>query len=90
MEDTFTIVPGATAYRVTVQLLCDDTHFCTEDQKTALLEDSGLLAPTTNKQDLKMMTSDAWRTRTADAVAQAVSTFFSTRLAGSGPARSGN
>ena len=49
----WTIVNGATAYRVTVQLLCDDTHFCTEDQKTALLEDSGLLAPTTNKQDLK-------------------------------------
>jgi hypothetical protein len=49
----WTLVPGATAYRVTVQLLCDDTHFCTEDQKTALLEDSGLLDPTTNKQDLK-------------------------------------
>src|SRR5947209_1152375 len=43
-----------------------------------------------NKQDLKLMTSDAWRTRTADALAQAVNTFFSTRLAGSGPARSGN
>src|SRR4029077_6919781 len=43
-----------------------------------------------NRQDLKLMTSDAWRTRTADALAQAVNTFFSTRLAGSGPARSGN
>jgi N-acetylmuramoyl-L-alanine amidase len=40
-----------------------------------------------NKQDLKLMTSDAWRTRTSEAVAQAVNTFFSTRLAGSGPAR---
>jgi N-acetylmuramoyl-L-alanine amidase len=40
-----------------------------------------------NKQDLKLMTSDAWRTRTSEAVAQAVNTFFSTRIAGSGPAR---
>ena len=40
-----------------------------------------------NKQDLKLMTSDAWRARTSEAVAQAVNTFFSTRLAGSGPAR---
>jgi hypothetical protein len=38
---------------VTVQLLCGETHFCTEDQKTDLLEDSGLLNPTTNKQDIK-------------------------------------
>ena len=38
-----------------------------------------------NKQDLKLMTSDAWRARTSEAVAQAVNTFFSTRLAGSGP-----
>ena len=43
-----------------------------------------------NRQDLKLMTSDAWRARTADALAQAVNTFFSTRLAGSGPARNGN
>jgi len=40
-----------------------------------------------NKQDLKLMTSEAWRTRTSEAVAQAVNSFFSTRLAGSGPAR---
>jgi N-acetylmuramoyl-L-alanine amidase len=43
-----------------------------------------------NKQDLKLMTSDAWRTRTSEAVAQAVNAFFSTRLAGSGPARGAN
>ena len=43
-----------------------------------------------NKQDLKLMTSDAWRARTSDALAQAVNTFFSTRLAGSGPARGAN
>jgi len=43
-----------------------------------------------NKQDLKLMTSDAWRTRTSEAVALAVNTFFSTRLAGSGPARGAN
>src|SRR5947209_2814465 len=34
-----------------------------------------------NKQDLKLMTSDGWRTRTSEAVAHAVNTFFSTRLA---------
>src|SRR5688572_22927271 len=43
-----------------------------------------------NKEDLKLMTSDAWRARTSDALAQAVNTFFSTRLAGSGPARGAN
>ena len=43
-----------------------------------------------NKQDLKLMTSDAWRARTSDALAQAVSTYFSTRLAGSGPPRGSN
>jgi N-acetylmuramoyl-L-alanine amidase len=36
-----------------------------------------------NKHDLKLMVSDAWRTRASEAVAQAVNTFFSTRLAGS-------
>ena len=40
-----------------------------------------------NKQDLKLMVSEAWRTKTSDALAQAVTTFFSTRLAGSGPRR---
>jgi N-acetylmuramoyl-L-alanine amidase len=37
-----------------------------------------------NKEDLKLMTTDAWRARTSNAVAQAVNRFFSTRLAGSG------
>jgi len=37
-----------------------------------------------NKEDLKLMTTDAWRARTSSAVAQAVNRFFSTRLAGSG------
>jgi len=35
-----------------------------------------------NKQDIKFLTSETWRARTADAIAQAVDTFFSTRLAG--------
>jgi N-acetylmuramoyl-L-alanine amidase len=43
-----------------------------------------------NKQDLKLMTSDAWRARTSDAVAQAVNGFFATRLAGSAAARGPN
>jgi N-acetylmuramoyl-L-alanine amidase len=43
-----------------------------------------------NRQDLKLMTSDTWRERTAHALAQAVTTYFSTRLAGSSPARGTN
>ena len=43
-----------------------------------------------NKQDLKLMTSDTWRARTSDALAQAVSTYFSTRLAGSSTGRGAN
>ena len=41
-----------------------------------------------NKHDLKLMTSEAWRMRTSEAVAQAVNAFFATRLAGSGPGQS--
>lgn len=37
-----------------------------------------------NAQDLKLLSSDAWRSKTADAIAQAVGVFFSTRLAGTG------
>jgi N-acetylmuramoyl-L-alanine amidase len=40
----------------------------------------------TNKDDLKLITSEQWRGRTADAIAQAINTFFSTRIAGSAPA----
>lgn len=36
-----------------------------------------------SKQDLKLLTSDAWRVRTAGGIVQAIDTFFSTRLAGS-------
>src|SRR5262249_50073301 len=36
----------------------------------------------TNRQDLKSLTSQAWRTRTADAVAQAVENYFTARTAG--------
>jgi N-acetylmuramoyl-L-alanine amidase len=35
-----------------------------------------------NPADLKQMVSDQWRVRTSDAVAQAVHTYFTTRLAG--------
>ncbi len=37
-----------------------------------------------NKSDLKSLISEAWRGRTADAIVQAVDTFFTTRLAGAG------
>jgi N-acetylmuramoyl-L-alanine amidase len=43
-----------------------------------------------NKQDLKLMTSDTWRERASGALAQAVTTYFSTRLAGSSPRRGSN
>ena len=36
----------------------------------------------TNKADLKSLISAEWRDRTADAMVQAVDTFFTTRLAG--------
>jgi N-acetylmuramoyl-L-alanine amidase len=42
-----------------------------------------------NKQDLKLMTSDSWRARTSEAMAHAVNTFFSTRLV-AGSARKAN
>jgi N-acetylmuramoyl-L-alanine amidase len=44
----------------------------------------------TNKDDLKLITSEQWRGRTADALLQAINTFFSTRLAGSAPTPGSN
>jgi N-acetylmuramoyl-L-alanine amidase len=35
-----------------------------------------------NRRDLKSLTSDTWRDRTADALKRAVDNFFATRLAG--------
>ena len=35
-----------------------------------------------NKEDLKSLLSDAWRVKTADAVAQAIETYFTTHMAG--------
>jgi N-acetylmuramoyl-L-alanine amidase len=37
-----------------------------------------------NREDLRSLTSEAWRGRTADAIVQAINSFFSTRLAGAG------
>jgi N-acetylmuramoyl-L-alanine amidase len=39
-----------------------------------------------SKEDLKQLTSDAWRAKTTGSIVQAIDTFFSTRLAGA-PAR---
>jgi N-acetylmuramoyl-L-alanine amidase len=39
-----------------------------------------------SKDDLKQLTSDAWRTRAAASIVQAIDTYFTTRLAGA-PAR---
>jgi N-acetylmuramoyl-L-alanine amidase len=38
----------------------------------------------TNKEDVKSLTSEVWRARTADAVMQAIDGFFTTRMAGTG------
>ena len=38
-----------------------------------------------SSQDLKYLLSDAWRSRAIDSITQAITTFFATRLAGSGP-----
>jgi N-acetylmuramoyl-L-alanine amidase len=38
-----------------------------------------------NRQDLKLLTSGPWRTRTADSIVQAIDTYFATRVAGGGP-----
>ena len=35
-------------------------------------------------QDVKLITSEAWRKRTTEAITQAVNQFFGTRLAGAG------
>ncbi len=48
------------------------------DVPSVLLE----LGYVSNKEDLKQLTSGAWRARTATSIAQAVDTFFNTRLAG--------
>jgi len=44
----------------------------------------------TNRDDLKSLTSEAWRGRTADAIVRAIGTFFTTRLAGTGRRNSRN
>jgi N-acetylmuramoyl-L-alanine amidase len=51
------------------------------DVPSVLLE----LGYVSNRQDLKLLTSTAWRTRTADSIVQAIDTYFATRVAGSGP-----
>jgi N-acetylmuramoyl-L-alanine amidase len=43
-----------------------------------------------NKDDLKLMMSETWRSKTTASLAQAVNTFFATRLAGSSSSRRGD
>ena len=52
------------------------------DVPSALIE----LGYVTNPEDLKMLTSEAWRSRATDSIVQAVQTFFTTRLAGTAAA----
>ena len=44
----------------------------------------------TNPQDLKLLTSDAWRARVADSMVTAIHTFFATRIAGTSPTPGSN
>jgi N-acetylmuramoyl-L-alanine amidase len=44
----------------------------------------------TNRQDLKLLTSEAWRGRATDSIVQAVNTFFARRLAGQGTVSGAN
>ena len=44
----------------------------------------------TNRQDLKLLMSDAWRGRATDSIVQAVNTFFARRLAGQGAVSGSN
>ena len=48
------------------------------DVPSVLLE----LGYVSNRQDLKQLTSEVWRSRTSDAIVAAVDTYFSTRVAG--------
>ena len=43
-----------------------------------------------SSQDLKYLMSEAWRARATDSIAQAIATFFATRLAGTGAAAGSN
>jgi N-acetylmuramoyl-L-alanine amidase len=52
------------------------------DVPSVLLE----LGYVSNRDDLKQLMSEAWRSRTAEAVAAAVETYFNTRMAGARPA----
>src|SRR5262249_7892048 len=53
------------------------------DVPSVLLE----LGYVSSKDDLKLLTSKAWQTRTATSIVQAIDTFFTTRLAASPVAR---
>ena len=46
--------------------------------------DGPLIETIKSPQDLKSLTSEEWRARTADSVAKAIDTFFTTRIAGTG------
>jgi N-acetylmuramoyl-L-alanine amidase len=48
------------------------------DVPAALIE----LGYVSSKDDLKQLTSEAWRTKTAGAISSAIDNFFSTRIAG--------
>ena len=53
------------------------------DVPSVLLE----LGYVSNRQDLKQLTSESWRSRTADAIVAAIDVYFSTRIAGAAAAQ---
>jgi N-acetylmuramoyl-L-alanine amidase len=53
------------------------------DVPSVLLE----LGYVSNRADLKQLTSEVWRKRTAETILQAIDTFFTTRVAGAGSGR---
>ena len=56
------------------------------DVPSALIE----LGYVSSSQDLKYLMSDAWRARATESIAQAITTYFATRLAGTGAAGGSN
>ena len=87
-----TAVPQRTALSHAFGALCvtlggtSEYYLRAPDVPSVLIE----LGFVTNPQDLKLLTSDAWRARVADSMVQAIATFFATRVAGTGPAPGSN
>ena len=66
--------------RLLAEMLELDGHaVCRVEGGRAALVELGYVS---SKDDLKQLTSEAWRTKTAGAIGSAIDKFFSTRIAG--------